>query len=81
MQKEIEKLSFEEAMEKLETLVHQLESGQIKLEDAIRAYEEGCQLKQVCEEKLKRAQMKVEKLILDKQGTPQSVEPLDANPE
>lgn len=81
MKNEMENLSFEEALEKLETLVRQLESGQIKLEEAIKAYEEGCALEKVCEDKLKTAQMKVEKLILDKQGIPQGVEPLDADKE
>ncbi len=81
MSKEITNLSFEEALAKLETLVGQLESGQIKLEEAIKAYEEGCALKKVCEDKLKDAQMKVEKLVLDKQGNPEKTEPLDADKE
>ena len=81
MSKEVNNLSFEEALEKLETLVSQLESGQIKLEEAIKAYEEGCALKKVCEKQLKDAQMKVEKLVLDKQGNPEKTEPLDADKE
>lgn len=70
-------LTFEEALEKLEKIVAQLESGQIKLEDAVKVYEEGTRLKKLCEEKLAKAQMKVEKLVLDKQGEPVSSEPLD----
>ena len=77
MSEKINELSFEEALEKLETIVSQLESGQIKLDDAVKVYEQGNQLKKICEEKLKNAQMKVEKLLLDKQGTPVSTEPLD----
>lgn len=77
MSEKINELSFEQALEKLENIVSQLESGQIKLEDAVKVYEEGNQLKKICEEKLKNAQMKVEKLLLDKQGEPTSSEPLD----
>jgi exodeoxyribonuclease VII small subunit len=77
MSEKINELSFEQALEKLENIVSQLESGQIKLEDAVKVYEEGNQLKKICEEKLKNAQMKVEKLLLDKQGEPVSTEPLD----
>lgn len=77
MSEKINELSFEQALEKLENIVSQLESAQIKLEDAVKVYEEGNQLKKICEEKLKNAQMKVEKLLLDKQGEPISSEPLD----
>jgi exodeoxyribonuclease VII small subunit len=77
MSEKINELSFEQALEKLENIVSQLESGQIKLEDAVKVYEEGNQLKKICEEKLKNAQRKVEKLLLDKQGEPVSTEPLD----
>ena len=77
MSEKIKDLSFEEALEKLEKIVSQLESGQIKLDDAVKVYEEGVQLKKLCEKKLSDAQMKVEKLILNKQNQPTAVEPLD----
>lgn len=77
MPEKIKDLSFEEALEKLEKIVNQLESGQIKLEDAVKVYEEGIQLKKLCDKKLSDAQMKVEKLVLNKQGQPTSIEPLD----
>ena len=78
MQKEVKKISFEEALKELESIVQKLESGQVKLEEAVSAYEKGVQMQKICEEKLKEAQMKVEKLILDKEGTPGGKEPLDA---
>ena len=78
MQKEIKKISFEEALAELESIVQKLESGQIKLEEAVAAYEKGIQMQKICEEKLKSAQMKVEKLLLNKDGTPEGKEPLDA---
>ena len=77
MSEKIKDLSFEEALEKLEKIVSQLESGQIKLEDAVKVYEEGVQLKKICEKKLSDAQMKVEKLVLNKQGQPTNLQPLD----
>ena len=81
MQKEVEKISFEEALTELESIVQKLESGQVKLEEAVSAYEKGVQMQKICEEKLKTAQMKVEKLLLDKTGTPVGKEPLDATTE
>ncbi len=47
--KEIEKLSFEEAMQELEQIVRQLESGQSDLDKSIQSYERGMALKQYCE--------------------------------
>ena len=81
MQKEVKKISFEEALKELESIVQKLESGQVKLEEAVSAYEKGVQMQKICEEKLKEAQMKVEKLILDKEGNPKGKEPLDATTE
>ena len=81
MQKEIKKISFEQALAELESIVQKLESGQVELEGAVAAYEKGIQMQKICEEKLKEAQMKVEKLILDKEGNPIRKEPLDATTE
>ena len=81
MQKEVKNISFEEALKELESIVQKLESGQVKLEEAVSAYEKGVQMQKICEEKLKEAQMKVEKLILDKDGKPKGKEPLDATTE
>lgn len=59
---EINKLTFEEALSQLETIVKELESGKTKLDDAVNAYEKAIKLKQLCETKLKAAQLKIEKL-------------------
>lgn len=59
---EIKDLSFEEALAGLETIVRELESGRIKLDDAVTAYEKAVALRQLCENKLKAAQLKIEKL-------------------
>ena len=81
MQEKVKNISFEDALKELESIVQKLESGQVKLEEAVSAYEKGVQMQKICEEKLKEAQMKVEKLILDKEGTPTGKEPLDATAE
>ena len=59
---EIAKLSFEDALEQLEAIVKQLETGQSKLDDAIGSYERGSLLKAHCEAKLREAQARVEKI-------------------
>jgi exodeoxyribonuclease VII small subunit len=55
-------LSFEQAMKELEDIVRRLESGQVKLDEAVAAYERGAALKKHCEGKLSEAKMKVEKI-------------------
>ena len=65
---EIEKLSFEEAMEELEAVVRQLESGKIKLDEAVAVYERGAKLKSLCEQKLSEAKSKIDKLLIAKDG-------------
>jgi exodeoxyribonuclease VII small subunit len=58
-----EEMPFEEAMSELESLVRQLEEGKFSLEEAISAFEKGSKLKSICEEKLKQAQLKIEKIL------------------
>ena len=65
---EIKELSFEDAILKLENIVRELESGRIKLDDAVKAYEQAVALKQYCENKLKAAQLKIEKIEVNKDG-------------
>ncbi|RME93479.1 MAG: exodeoxyribonuclease VII small subunit [Candidatus Hydrogenedentota bacterium] len=55
-------LSFEDALRELEDITRRLESGQDSLEDSIKLYERGIQLKQYCEMKLKEAEGKWIKL-------------------
>jgi len=65
---EIARMSFEEALAELETIVRQLEDGTGKLDDAITAYERGALLKRHCESKLKEAQARVDKVVLEAGG-------------
>ena len=64
----IENLSFEEALLQLENIVRELESGRIKLDDAISSYEKAVALKKLCQEKLQAATLKVEKIEISKDG-------------
>ena len=73
----IQDLTFERAMEELEKIVNNLEKGDVPLEESIRIYERGEALKAHCAILLKKAEDKVEKIRLDKEGKPAHVEPLD----
>lgn len=68
MAEDIANLSFEEALAKLENIVRELESGRIKLDDAVSAYEQAVALKKLCSDKLAAATLKVEKIEISKDG-------------
>lgn len=51
-------ISFEDALTQLETITRQLESGQESLEESMKLYEKGIELKEVCEKKLQEAEGK-----------------------
>jgi exodeoxyribonuclease VII small subunit len=70
-------LSFEEALQRLETIVSRLESGQAPLEESITLYEEGARLKAHCESRLKAAQLRVEKIVVGPDGQPKGVQPAE----
>lgn len=72
----IESLSFEDAMSELETVVRKLESGNIKLDDAVKIYERGKLLQKHCSEKLKSAKSKIDLLVIE-QNKPVGVESFD----
>lgn len=74
---DIEGLSFEEAMRKLEAVVRDLESGNVELEKSIALYEEGARLKAHCERKLKEAEEKVAKITLGPDGAPTGTAPAE----
>ncbi len=65
---DIAKLSFEDALEQLEEIVRELEEGSGKLDESIKAFERGAHLKYHCEIKLKEAQNRVEKVVLNDGG-------------
>lgn len=60
--KKPENISFENAVEKLESIVEEMESDELPLENLLVRYEEGAKLVKACEEKLRAAELKVAKL-------------------
>ena len=70
-------LSFEDALTRLESIVSRLESGQAPLEESITLYEEGARLKKHCEDRLKAAQLRVEKIVVGADGQARGVEPAE----
>jgi len=73
----VSEMSFEEAMRELEAVVGQLERGDVALEDSIKLYERGAELKARCETKLKEAEEKVAAITLDKNGEPSGTTPVE----
>ena len=74
----VDKMSFEEAMKELESVVGKLERGDVALDESIALYERGAALKARCETKLKEAEEKVAKITLGADGAPTGTTPLDA---
>ena len=68
MGKSLSKLSFEDAIKRLEEIINSLESGNVKLEDAIELYTEGIKLQEYCENKLSNAKLKIEKVVKSAEG-------------
>ena len=54
--------SFESAMEQLETLVSRMESGDLSLEESLKAFEQGVHLTRFCQDQLQKAELKVQEL-------------------
>lgn len=76
-QADIEELSFEQALEQLETIVESLEQGNVPLDQAITHYERGEALRGHCQALLKQAEDKVEKIRANAGGVISGTEPLD----
>jgi exodeoxyribonuclease VII small subunit len=60
--------NFESALQELESVVEQLESGDLSLEDSLAAFEKGVGLVKYCNQKLNEVEEKVEVLLRDNQG-------------
>ena len=81
---DVQQMTFEAALAELKQIVERLEKGEGKLDEAIQAYERGAHLKRHCEQKLKEAEAKIEKIRVsgsggssDGSGGQVSTEPLD----
>ena len=83
-------LNFEGAMDRLEKIVEQMESGKLPLEDLIVRYEEGMNLVKVCQERLAKAEQKIEiiarnsagkAIVKDFEPTPEPAAPAETGDE
>jgi len=61
-------ISFENAIEKLEKIVDELEAGDFPLDASLKKYEEGIKLARTCQQKLEKAKEKIETLIKKDNG-------------
>jgi len=75
--KKTENLSFEQSMQELETLVNQMEQGELPLEEALQSFERGIQLARHSQQKLKQAEQKVH--ILMSQNAQETLLPFEDN--
>ncbi|MGQ4275329.1 exodeoxyribonuclease VII small subunit [Terrihabitans sp. B22-R8] len=74
---DIAAMPFEKALAELERIVADLERGDVPLEKSIELYERGNALKSHCDNQLKAAEARVEKITTDAAGRPTGTEPLD----
>jgi len=66
--KKKETATFEESLRRLESIVEQLERGDVRLDEALNLYEEGIELSKKCSEKLTRAELTLKRLGKDMEG-------------
>ncbi len=69
MDKSNAKLSFEEALAQLEAIVESMESGDVPLADLLARFEQGTKLLKACETRLKEAELRIEQLKKQKDGS------------
>jgi len=77
IQVDVKKLSFERAMEELESIVMRLEGGKVPLEESVVIYERGESLKRRFEELLRHAEARVDRITTDADGQATGTAPLD----
>ncbi len=74
--KDLEKKKFEDALEELENVVEQLESGDLSLDNSLATFEKGVRLVKFCNQKLTEVEKKIELLVKERDGKLQ-LTPLD----
>ena len=74
---DIAEMAFEAALAELEEIVDHLEKGAVALDESIKLYERGEALKKRCDELLKNAEMRIEKITLSADGAIRGVVTLD----
>jgi exodeoxyribonuclease VII small subunit len=75
---DVEQLSFEAALQRLEEIVRTLEKGEAPLDRSIELYQEGDRLRRQCEARLKDAQARIEQIAFGSDGKPAGLKPFDA---
>ncbi|MBK8988578.1 MAG: exodeoxyribonuclease VII small subunit [Chloroflexi bacterium] len=65
MEKEIDALTFEEALKELEVIVARLEAGELTLDESLALFERGQKLAELCNKQLNQATLRVEQLTSD----------------
>ena len=70
LKKPTPELNFERAMDRLEAIVEEMESGKLLLEELIVRYEEGMKLVKICQEKLTSAEQRIEIITRNSAGKP-----------
>ena len=76
-EKDVEAMTFEEALAELEGVVAQLERGDVALDESIALYERGAKLRARCQQKLAEAEEKVSRITLGDGGQPTGLQPFD----
>jgi exodeoxyribonuclease VII small subunit len=77
--KEIEKLTFEQAIQQLKGIVDQIEQGEIPLQDSLEQYEKGMALIKHCRDILQKAEKRIEKISKEEPAEPEK-EPEGSEP-
>jgi exodeoxyribonuclease VII small subunit len=70
-----EETTFEQAMERLEEIVAELDRGDLALEEALKLFQEGTALRETCERKLAEAEAMVEELLQPAEGEAEAAPP------
>jgi exodeoxyribonuclease VII small subunit len=73
MDEEGKEIKFEEALRRLEEIVEMLESDELPLDEALELFEEGIRMSRICSKILERAEMRIEELIRENDGTVRAV--------
>lgn len=71
--KKVDRLSFDATLAELETIVHQLEQGDLPLEEALKQFEQGIYLVRAGQQKLEQAEQKIQLLLNQADGSQQLV--------
>jgi len=63
-----EEIKFEKAMKRLESIVDELEKGEMDIDKSLEAFEEGIKMSRLCSKKLNEAESKIEQLTKNEKG-------------